>query len=99
MTTTNELQNLREENARLRAAAQRVAKVNEEHAQLAWEISMQLLKQVQRENEQCAYWFVSALSKLTQTHPNRPVIEVLAMARTAMPVAARQYNAYVKEKC
>ncbi len=94
-----ELAELREENKRLREAAQRPAKCDEEHAKVAWQLSVQLLKQAQAENEQCAYWFVSALSKLASSHPRRPVIEVLALARLAMPTAAKQYADYVADKC
>lgn len=93
-----DLAELREENKRLREAAQRPAKHDEEHAKVAWSLATQLLKQAQEENEQCAYWFVSALSKLASSHPRRPVIEVLALARHAMPTAAQQYRDYVADK-
>ncbi len=94
-----ELAELRAENKRLRLALQRPAKHDEEHAKIAWRLAQQLLKQAQNENEECAYWFVSALSKLAAWHPRRPVIEVLALARHAMPKAAQQYRDYVAGKC
>ncbi|MFA6971661.1 MAG: hypothetical protein WC208_09710 [Gallionella sp.] len=93
-----ELAELREENKLLREAAQRPAKHNEEDARVSWLLAMQLLKQAQAENEECAYWFVSALSKLASSHPHRPVIEVLGLARRAMPTAAKQYADYVADK-
>ena len=65
---------------------------------IAWRLAGQLLKQAQAENEECAYWFVSALSKLASSHPKRPVIEVLALAMNAMPTAAKQYRDYVADK-
>jgi hypothetical protein len=83
---------------RLRELAQRPAKHDEEHAMIAWRLAGQLLKQAQAENEECAYWFVSALSKLASSHPKRPVIEVLALAMNAMPTAAKQYRDYVADK-
>jgi hypothetical protein len=98
-TPCEEIAELKEENARLRAAAQRPQKHEEEHASLAWRLAGQLLKQAQEENEECAYWFVSALSKLASTHPKRPVIEVLALAHNAMPLAAKQYRDYCADKC
>lgn len=93
-----ELAQLREENKCLRKAAQRPAKLDEEHARAAWSLATQLLKQAQAENELCAYWFVSAISKLSNSHPRRPVIEVLALARQAMPTAAQQYADYVADR-
>ncbi|MCM2310309.1 MAG: hypothetical protein NDI84_02800 [Steroidobacteraceae bacterium] len=94
-----ELMGARAEIERLRVAAQRPATCDEENAKVAWSLAMQLLKQAQKENEECAYWFVSALSKLASTHPRRPVVEVLALAKCAMPKAARQYADYVADKC
>lgn len=74
------------------------AHYDKEDAKVSWSLAMQLLKQAQSENEQCAYWFVSALSKLASSHSQRPVIEVLALARHAMPTAAKQYADYVADK-
>jgi len=95
----NEIRKLRAENERLRDVAQRPAKHDEEHAMVAWSLAGQLLKQAQAENETCAYWFVSALSKLASSHPKRPIIEVLALVMNAMPKASKMYRDYVAEKC
>lgn len=94
-----ELEQLREENKCLRKAAQRVSKVDEVYADSAWNLSGMLLKQAQNRDEQCAYWFISALSKLASSHPQRPVHEVLALARHSMPTAAKMYADYVADKC
>lgn len=83
---------------RLRELAQRPAKHEEEHAMIAWKLAGQLLKQAQAQDEVCAYWFVSALSKLASSHPKRPIVEVLALAMNAMPTAAKQYRDYVADK-
>lgn len=70
-----------------------------EHARMALSFATQLLKQAQAENEQCAFWFVSFLSNLASSHPHLEVIEVLALAKLAMPVAAKRYAEYVADKC
>ncbi len=90
-----ELAELREENKRLRAAAQRPVQGTEKEAAVAWALAVRLLEQVQTRDEQCAFWVVSALSKLARTHPRRPVVEVLGLARHAMPDAYKQYIGYV----
>lgn len=80
------------EHVSLRAAAQRQQKHEEEDASIAWCLAAQLLQQVQDENENCAYWVFSAIKRLSSTHPRRPVIEVLALAHSAMPLAVEQYS-------
>jgi len=66
---------------------------------IEWQLAKQLLKQVQQADEQCAYWFISALSKLAMSNPQMPVVRVIALAKQAMPKAARQYADYVADKC
>lgn len=82
----------------LRNAAQRVAPVDQEAARVAWSIAGHLLKQLDDENESCGHWVVSSLSKLAQSHPRRPVVEVLALARHVMPKARKSYDSYRKDK-
>lgn len=55
-----------------------------------------LMHQVEQESEQCAYWFVSALSKLALGKPHMRMPEVLEFVRQAMPDAARAYASYAK---
>lgn len=57
-----------------------------------------LLQQAERKDGVCAYWFVSALSKLASASPTMRVSDVLDFARTAMPQAAADYAAYVADK-
>jgi hypothetical protein len=58
-----------------------------------------LLEQADRESEQCAFWFISALSKLASTQPHLRLPDVLRFAREAMPVSAAAYASYAADKC
>lgn len=68
------------------------------HYEASVNLSKILLKQVQKENEQCAYWFISALSKLSNTAKNFGVNEILDLAIEAMPQAAQEYQDYLRGK-
>lgn len=57
-----------------------------------------LLGQAQRENEECAYWFISALAKLASTQPHMRLPDVLKFAQAAMPRAAAAYASYAAGK-
>lgn len=57
-----------------------------------------LLVQVQKESEQCAFWFISALSKLTATQPHLRLPEVLQFVKIAMPTASMEYARYAADK-
>jgi hypothetical protein len=56
-----------------------------------------LLGQAEAENDQCAYWFVSALSKLAAQKPHMRMPEILEFVCAAMPKAAQEYASYAKD--
>jgi hypothetical protein len=58
-----------------------------------------LMEQVERDSHQCAFWFISALSKLTSTHPQMQLSDVLQFAQQAMPKAASDYRLNRADKC
>jgi hypothetical protein len=82
-------------------AAEFVAKAVNTAAQIektAASLASTLLHQAERENEECAYWFIRALSKIVSTRPNMRAVEILDFARTAMPGAAAAYSQYAADK-
>ena len=55
-----------------------------------------VLAQAQRQDQQCAFWFISALSKLATHDENMTVRDVFGFACMAMPDAATKWIEYVK---
>jgi hypothetical protein len=58
-------------------------------------LASQVMKQAESENVKCAFWFISALSKLARTQPDMLVSDVLRFASAAMPKAALLFKDYV----
>lgn len=69
-----------------------------EDEEAAARLAKTLLEQVERESGQCAYWFISALSKLISTQPHLRAADALQFMQAAMPQAALEYAQYVEDK-
>ena len=75
-----------------------VTEAREDEA-IAARLAASLLQQAESENGQCAYWFISALSKLASTQPHLRLPDVVKFTCEAMPRAASEYADYVADKC
>lgn len=57
-------------------------------------LAAQVLKQAEEMQPECAFWFLSALSKLSGARPHMRVGDVFQFASVAMPTAAKEWSAY-----
>lgn len=55
-----------------------------------------LMKQIQGRDPQCAFWFVSALSKLRYENPQMTLVCLMNFIRQEMPKAAAEYAEYCR---
>lgn len=59
-------------------------------------LASEVLMQADEKDSECAFWFLSALSKLSGAHPQMRVADVLQFASQAMPNAAKEWADYVR---
>ncbi len=69
----------------------------DDHSDAGLEISKILFKQIQDKDHQCAYWIISALTRLLKSNPKLTVIDVLKIANGAMPKAADYHQDYLQK--
>lgn len=55
-----------------------------------------LLKQIEEENPQCAFWLVSAVCKLLQENPQMNMVCFLNILASEIPKACSSYQEYVR---
>lgn len=55
-----------------------------------------LLNQIEKENEQCAFWIISAFHKLKYEHPKMSMICLFNILTSEMPKAAKAYVEYIR---
>lgn len=55
-----------------------------------------LLKQIERESSQCAFWMISVLAKISRDSPGMTVGELMVLVEEELPNAAAEYWQYVK---
>ena len=53
-----------------------------------------LLKQIETENDNCAFWIISAIHKLKYSHPKMSMTCLFNILITQMPKAAKAYGEY-----
>lgn len=63
----------------------------------ATNLARRVLEQAEEREQECAFWFLSALNKLAGARPHMRVEEVLQFASEAMPKAAQEWSAYVAQ--
>jgi len=55
-----------------------------------------VLKQAQDRDKQCAFWFISALSKLRSVNPKMKLDDVCEFVAESMPLVAQEYQEYIR---
>jgi hypothetical protein len=56
-----------------------------------------LLHQIEDENQQCAFWIISTISKFESADPGMSITCLLNILRAEMPKAAELHAKYLRE--
>jgi len=60
-------------------------------------LARHLLNQIENENQHCAFWIISAVTKIKYANPKMSMTCLLNILRQEMPDAAEAYAKYKRE--